>query len=162
MLALARASEPGGDYRLIPDGDVSVLRGRAFDLVLSAFTFDNVPTRERKLVLLRQLGGLLSEQGRLVNLVSSPEIYVHEWASFSTAAYPENRNARTGDVVRIVNTDIEDRRPVEDILWPDEAYQDVFASSGLEVVGTAARWGARTALRLGQRDAHRALGDLRA
>lgn len=136
MLAQARAMDPGGDYRLIADGDLSALEGRAFDLVLSAFTFDNVPGLERKLSLFRQLGGLLAREGRLVNLVSSPEIYWHEWASFSTAAYPENRHARTGDVVRIVNTDIGDPRPVEDILWPDEAYRQVFARAGLDPVGT--------------------------
>jgi len=136
MLARARALDPGGDYRLVPEGDLSALDGRAFDLVLSAFTFDNVPGLDLKLTLFRQLGGLLAPAGRLVNLVSSPEIYVHEWASFSTAAYPKNRSATTGDVVRIVNTDIDDPRPVEDVLWPDPAYRDVFARAGLAPLRT--------------------------
>ena len=134
MLREARTIDPGGDYRLIPNGDFAGVSGCAFDLVLSAFTFDNVPTSRRKVALFRGLSRLLVPHGRIVNLVSSPEIYVHEWASFSTAAFPENRRARTGDVVRIVNTATEDRRPVEDILWPDEAYRDVFARAVLDVV----------------------------
>jgi SAM-dependent methyltransferase len=138
MLKRARAIDAAGDYRLIADGDLSGLGPGAFDLVLSAFTFDNIPTASRKIALFRGLAGLLARGGRLVNLVSSPEIYRHEWASFSTADFPENKRARTGDIVRIVNTAIEDRRPVEDVLWSDEGYRDVFARAGLDLVATHA------------------------
>jgi hypothetical protein len=68
-----------------------------------------------------------------VNIVSAPEIYWNEWASFTTKDFPENRNARTGDQVRIITTDFEDRSPTVDILWPHESYLDVFARSGLEI-----------------------------
>jgi hypothetical protein len=37
-------------------------------------------------------------------------------------------------VVRIIVTDHEDRRPVEDIVWTDEAYREVFRKAGLAVV----------------------------
>ena len=77
---------------------------------------------------------MLAAGGRIVNLVSAPEIYLHEWASFSTKDFPENRHAGAGDVVRIVMLDVPDRRPVEDVLWPDAAYRDVYREAGLEVV----------------------------
>jgi SAM-dependent methyltransferase len=93
MLARARDREPQGDYRLVPDGDLSGLTEGAYDLVLSAFTFDNIPTMEKKVSLFRGLKRLLSPGGRIVNLVPSPEIYVNEWASFSTKDFPENRSA---------------------------------------------------------------------
>jgi hypothetical protein len=64
-------------------------------------------------------------------VVSSPHIYVNEWASFSTRYFPENRAARCGDTVRIVMLDVRDRRPVEDILWTAEGYQDVHDAAGL-------------------------------
>lgn len=134
MLNRAHALDPDGEYLLLSDGELTALADRRFDLVLSAFTFDNVPTLAKKVALFAALGELLAPDGRLVNLVSSPEIYRHEWASFSTAAYPENRDAQTGDVVRIVNTAIDDRRPVEDILWPEDAYRDVFTRAGLDLV----------------------------
>jgi len=35
---------------------------------------------------------------------SSPEIYTHEWTSFSTRDYPDNERARDGDMVRIVES----------------------------------------------------------
>ena len=136
MLARARELDPQGDYRLVPDGDLSALATGSYDVVLSAFTFDNVPTLERKVALFRSLGGMLADRGRIVNLVSSPEIYRNEWASFSTKGFPENRAARSGDRVRIVMLDVEDPRPVEDILCTDEDYGEVYRRAGLEPVAT--------------------------
>ena len=134
MLARARERDPQGDYRLIPDGDLSSFAADAYDLVLSAFSFDNIPTMEKKVTLFQGLKRLLSSGGRIVNLVSSPEIYVNEWASFSTNDFPENRAAQCGDKVLIVMLDVEDRRPVEDVLWTDEGYRDVYERAGLEPI----------------------------
>ena len=131
MLRRARERDPEGDYRIVPDSDLSGFAEATFDLVLSAFTFDNIPTREKKVALLRSLKRLLRESGRIVNLVSSPEIYVNEWASFSTRDFPENREAKSGDKVLIVMRDVEDKRPVEDVIWTDEDYRDVYARAGL-------------------------------
>jgi len=134
MLARAREVDPKGNYRLIRDGDLSSLAAGAHDLVLSAFTFDNVATMEKKVELMRSLSDLLDSGGRIVNLVSAPEIYVHEWASFSTRDFPENQSARSGDKVRIVMLDVPDRRPVEDIVWSDEDWREVYRHSGLAVI----------------------------
>lgn len=136
MLKQARARDPEGEYRLIENGGLHFLQARVYDLVLSVFTFDNIPTMEEKVALFKDLGRLLKHQGRIVSLVSSPEIYTHEWASFTTKDFPENRLAQSGDTVRIIMTDVEDRRPVEDILWTDTAYQEVYRRAGLELVQT--------------------------
>lgn len=134
MIASARKLDPGGDYRLIANGDFGEFPARTCDLVLSLFTFDNIPGMETKVDLFRRLGNLLNHSGKLVSVVSSPEIYIHEWASFTTAGFPENRLARSGDVVKIVTTDFDDRRPTEDILWTDESYRDVYLQAGLTLV----------------------------
>lgn len=131
MLTRARQRDPSGDYRLVPNGDLSSLAANSFDLVLSALSFDNIPTMEKKVALFRDLRRLLRRGGRIVNLVSSPEIYVNEWASFSTKDFPENRAARCGGKVLTRMLDVEDRRPVVDILWSDEAYCDVYRCAGL-------------------------------
>ncbi|MFQ5570575.1 MAG: class I SAM-dependent methyltransferase [Rhodothermales bacterium] len=136
MLAQARERDPQGAYRLVPDGDLSELAPGTYDLVLSVFTFDNIPTMEKKVVLFQSLKDLLRDGGRIVSLVSSPEIYVNEWASFSTKDFPENRTAVSGDKVRIVMLDVEDKRPVEDILWTDEDYHEVYKRVGLVPIKT--------------------------
>ncbi len=133
MLRIARTSDPSGDYRLVPGDNLNQFAAGAFDLVLCAFPFDNVPG-EMKARLFRDLRRLLAPTGTIINLVSSPEIYTHEWASFTTKDFPENAVARSGDVVRIVVTDHQDRRPVQDILWTDEAYRAVYREAGLEAV----------------------------
>jgi ubiquinone/menaquinone biosynthesis C-methylase UbiE len=136
MVKKAREIDPRGNYRLIKDGDLSQFEDNAYDLVLSVFTFDNIPTMEKKVENFREIGRLLKAEGRIVNPVSSPEIYTHEWASFSTKDFPENKYAKSGDKVRIIQTDLEDKRPVEDVIWTDESYQEVFRKAGLEPVKT--------------------------
>jgi len=69
-------------------------------------------------------------------VVSSPEIYTNEWASFSTKDFPENKRAKSGDKVRIIQTDTEDKRQVEDVVWTDDSYQRTYRKSGLELVKT--------------------------
>lgn len=131
MIRKARELDPTGDYRLVPGDDLSPLQPGAYDLVLAAFTFDNIAGRETKVHILRDLSGLLNREGRIVMIVSRPEIYTHEWASFTTKAFPENHAARSGDKVRIIVTDHADQRPVEDIVWTDEAYREVFDAAKL-------------------------------
>jgi len=133
MLRIARLTDPSGDYRLVPGDDLSEFSPGAFDLVLCAFTFDNIP-EVAKTPIIRDLADLLSPGGTLINLVSSPEIYTHEWASFSTRDFPENAQAHSGDIVRIVVTDHPDPRPVEDVVCRDESYRGLYRSVGLEVI----------------------------
>ena len=135
MLAIAGARDPTGRYLLLPVGDCGPLAGEAFDVVLCAFPFDNIPTRPLKLQILQGLRELLAPGGVVVNLVSSPEIYVHEWTSFSTREFlEENRAAACGDVVRIVTLDIPDARPCEDVLFPEADYRALHEEAGFETL----------------------------
>jgi SAM-dependent methyltransferase len=133
MVRRARELDPAGDYRLVEPARLVGLLPGACDLVLSAFTFDNVPQPEKS-AHFRGLERLLSPDGRIVNLVSTPEIYTREWASFSTRDFPENREARSGDVVRIVMTDVTDRRPVEDVVCSKASYLEIYREAGLTAV----------------------------
>jgi ubiquinone/menaquinone biosynthesis C-methylase UbiE len=133
MLDQARARDPHGDYRLVADGSLAGFGSGTVDLILAAFTFDNTTDRQ-KTAALRELRRLLAAGGRLVTVVSSADIYLHEWASFSTRDYPANRSARDGDPVRIVMLDVPDRRPVVDVLCGDAHYRELFEAVGLRVV----------------------------
>ena len=134
MLAEAAARDPQGTYLRLTNDDFGPLGSRQFDLIFAAFSFDNIPGRERRTALVAELASRLTPAGRLVILASSPEIYVNEGLSFSTRDFPENRNAKSGELVRIVMLDVPDRRPVEDIFWTDADYREMFASAGLEVI----------------------------
>lgn len=136
MILRARQIDPQGNYLLIKDGDFSEFEQGGYDLILSVFTFDNIHTEDRKVELFEKLGGLLKNKGKLVNLVSSPEIYVNEWESFSTKDFPENKRAKCGDKVKIIVTAIDDKRPVEDIIWPDKDYRETYKKAGLKLIQT--------------------------
>ncbi|MGE0083447.1 MAG: class I SAM-dependent methyltransferase [Desulfococcaceae bacterium] len=134
MIRMAKENDPSGDYRLITDGDFSQFQTKSFDLVLAAFTFDNIPEKENKIRILHGLRHLLKDDGIIAVIVSRPEIYIHEWASFSTADFPENHYSKSGDKVKIIITDTGDTRPVEDIVWADADYREIFAKAGLRVL----------------------------
>lgn len=100
MIDRAKAADPAGTYQCIESGDFTSFHPGQFDLVLSAFAFDNIPGVANRRDLLRGLARLLAATGRIVIVGSTPEIYVHEWASFTTKAFPANRTAKSGEEVR--------------------------------------------------------------
>lgn len=63
-------------------------------------------------------------------------MYTNEWTSISTKNFPENKNAKSGDCVKTIITDIEDKRPIEDVLWTNHDYQETFRRAGLEIIKT--------------------------
>ena len=63
MIGQARWIDPDGDYRLITDGDFSEFEASRFDLMLAAFTFDNIPTLDHKTRLFSELAALLNVMG---------------------------------------------------------------------------------------------------
>jgi hypothetical protein len=83
---------------------------------------------------LSEMARVLRPEGAIVNLVSTPEMYTHEWVSFSTQDFPQNRRAGCGDHVLIINKSIGDPRPTVDVLWPDANYRRLYRHAGLEVV----------------------------
>jgi hypothetical protein len=121
---------------LIEEGDFSGFEPDSFDLILSAFAFDNIPSSDQRVGVLGGLRKLLKRDGRIILLDSTPEIYTHEWASFTTRAFPQNRTAKGGDTVRIVMKDVADQRPVVDVVWFHEDYLHLFAVSGLDLVAS--------------------------
>lgn len=136
MIERAKRADPDGSYRLIEEGDFSGFEPDSFDLVLSAFAFDNIPDIDKRVGVLRGMRELLKRDGRIVLLDSTPEIYTHEWVSFTTGAFPQNRTAKGGDTVRIVMKDVADQRPVVDVMWSHEDYLHQFAVSGLDLVAS--------------------------
>ena len=135
MLASAIRRDPSGVYELVGEADLSVLAGRSFDLILSAFPFSATRTQEKVRNILTEFAKLLAPEGRVVLVEASDRLYQHEWVSFSTSAYPENAEAKSGDPVPIVFRDRMDE-PVFDTLWTDQDYRESFEAAGLERLET--------------------------
>jgi len=136
MIEVARKADPHGSYELVDDGDFSRFVPGSFDCILCAFAFDNIPDNDKRVGLLRRLRELLNRDGRIILLGSTPEIYTHEWASFTTQDFPQNHTARSGGTVRIVMKDVADHRPVVDFVWFHEDYLRLFAAAGLHLIAS--------------------------
>ena len=134
MIGLAGKNDPTGDYRLVEDGDFTAFRPSQFDFILSAFAFDNILGVAKRAELLRGLRRLLTDKGCIILLGSTPDIYIHEWTSFTTKDFPENRFAKSGNAVRIVMKDMADARPVVDIVWFHQDYLNLFAAAELALI----------------------------
>ena len=134
MVAQAQRSDPEGEYMVVPDGDYGDLGDRRFDLVFAAFTFDNIPGGDHRAAILGALRERLRPAGRIVLLGSTPDIYRHEWVSFTTADFPENASARSGEEVRIVMKDVADARPIVDLVWFHDDYVRLAGQAGLAIV----------------------------
>lgn len=133
MLEIARNLDLSGDYQLVLNGKYDHLGLNQFDLVQSIFTFDNIPGWTNRTNILKGLRDLMKPTGKMICLDSTPELYVNEWASFSTKKFPENWTAKTGDIVHDIMLDVEDRRPVKDIFWSMEDYNKLFNLAGLKI-----------------------------
>lgn len=132
MIERARQLDPAGTYLLLAEGDLGRLAANSFDLVLAAFPFDNTPALDKPRVF-SALGRLLAPSGRIVNIVSTPELYANEWVSFSTEQFPANRTARNGELVRSITTQFRNGKPADDVLCTDDGYREVYRLAGLEV-----------------------------
>lgn len=133
MLGIAKKLDVYGEYQLVSDGNYDHLGIAGFDLVQSIFTFDNIPGWEKRRNILEGLRRLMNPTAKMICLDSTPELYINECASFSTKEFQENKKAITGDIVRCVMNDVEDRRPVEDIFWSVPDYYNLFDMAGFEI-----------------------------
>jgi ubiquinone/menaquinone biosynthesis C-methylase UbiE len=130
MIRVARELDPGGDYRRTANGILDGVPNASFDLVFSAFTFDNIPTEERKTRLFNEFNRVLRKGGVVLNLVSSPEMYTHDWISIKTSCFAENFSAGSGDPVFTIISDTGDYRPVQDELCTPGDYRRIYRAAG--------------------------------
>lgn len=132
MIKTVMRLDPSGQYTLIKNDDFSVINDK-HDLILAIFTFDNIANGS-KIKIFKGLKKLLNRGGKIIILVSTPEIYTNEWLSFTTKVFTHNKTAKCGDIVNTIIIDIKDRSPIDDILCPDDHYQFIFNESGLKVI----------------------------
>ena len=136
MIKKAEELDPDGTYILNDNNQLSEMAESQFDLILSVFTFDNIPDKEERIKLFSELGKRLNKNGVMVLLDSTPELYVNDWASFTTTIFEENKKAGSGDIVKVLMLDVEDKRPVDDVIWFDKDYREQFLKANLNLIKT--------------------------
>ncbi|MFH1355524.1 MAG: class I SAM-dependent methyltransferase [bacterium] len=133
MLSQAREIDPKGHYELVTNNNYTHLGTGLFDFIQSIFTFDNIFGLETRQNILKNLKELLKPEGTMICLDANPLLYHNESASFSTKDFPENKTAKTGDTVKVVMNDLEDKTPISDVYWTEEDYLKLFKNVGFSI-----------------------------
>lgn len=136
MIEKAKSENPGGCYQIVEDGRLDKIKSGNFDLALSVFTFDNIPGIDKRIGLLKELNRVLKDDGVLIVLDSTPELYINEWASFSTRDFNRNFKAKSGDIVKVIMKDVPDKRPVDDVIWFPDDYHYAFRKSDFNLINS--------------------------
>lgn len=136
MINKAKEFDPDGTYMLNDKNQLTEIPNDQFDVILSVFTFDNIPNKENRIKLFTELGKKLNDNGVMVLLDSTPELYINDWASFTTTIFEQNKKAGSGDIVKVLMLDVADKRPVDDVIWFDEDYREQFLKSNLKLLKT--------------------------
>jgi len=131
MLEKAKRLDKEGCYSHIKSANLDLFENNFFDLIFCAFIFDSIPSKIDMIKILKEFRKKLKSKGAIIIITSTPELYFHNWASF-ISNFPENKNTRAGDKVRIhiKGTNIK----VFDYLWYDGDYKSVFQKSNLRVI----------------------------
>lgn len=131
MLNEAKKKDGTRGYYLIKSGDLHLFKDNCFDLILSAFTFDGIPSKDEGVKISKEMKRVLKDKGIIIHITSTPELYQHHWVSFMSG-FPENKIAKSGDRVRIDvrGTNIK----VYDYAWEDKDYREIFVAAGLQLV----------------------------
>ena len=133
MLNKAKENDPSGEYFLVESGNMNLFKNNNFDLILSMLTFDSVSSKKEMVKILKEMRRILKKAGVIINITSTPDLHSHNWASFITN-FPENRNTKSGDRVKI---NIRDTNIIAlDYVWGDSDFKDVFKKSGLNLIKT--------------------------
>jgi ubiquinone/menaquinone biosynthesis C-methylase UbiE len=133
MIEEAKKEDPEGDYHEIDSGNLALFEANSFDLILSAFVFDSIFSKEEMVKISKELNKVLKGNGILINITSTPEIYQNDWVSFK-GKFPENQSVKSGDKVKVVIR--ESGIDITDYLWLDEDYRDVFKRGDFRIVET--------------------------
>ena len=133
MLTQAKEIDPTGQYELVTNNNYDHLGLGQLDLIQSIFTFDNIFGLETRQNILKNLKELLKPNGTMICLDANPLLYHNESASFTTKDFPENKAAKTGDIVKVIMNDVEDKTPIHDVFWTEDDYRDLFESVSFHV-----------------------------
>ncbi len=130
MLDTARELDPAGEYLKIDPARVP-FPDSSFDLAFSSLVFFEIPTVAGMTEAAAEIRRVLKPGGVFILLIGAEELYANEWLTVKVD-YPENRDCKSGDAVRVFLTEV--GLELVDYYWTDADYRKVFAGAGLTVV----------------------------
>lgn len=130
-IALAKQNDPSGQYFKINPDERLPYGANTFDIVVSTFVLFAIPSIHSLIKTFKNIHSVLNPGGVFIAVTGSTELYQRDWLSLSVKGFPENKNPNSGDVCRILLTDID--LLLEDYYWTHEDYVNVAGESGFQM-----------------------------
>ncbi|EKD74729.1 MAG: Methyltransferase [uncultured bacterium] len=130
MLALAHESDPFARYNKIENNHISA-RNAQFDFVFSSLVLFELSSLFEMQAVFKEIHRVMQFNGFFISIVVAEDFYQHDWVSIATD-FPENKNPKSGDKVRIKIKEI--NLELNDYYWTREDYQKAAQMAGLSLI----------------------------
>ena len=102
-----------------------------YDLILLSFVLMEINSLGEMRELFNSFKSYLKDDSKIVVITSSSYFYNGDWLSINTN-YSANKNAKSGDVVKVYLTDYD--LEISDYYWTESDCETIFNESGFEVL----------------------------
>ena len=130
MLAQSMVRCPNVPFHLVEDGSIPLASG-TYDLVFSGFVLFELGSKEEILTYLNEAKRVIKEDGVLIAVTGSQDMYSKDWFLFDTD-YPENKELKSGGLARIYLR--EAAIEFTDYYWTEADYRRFFKEVGFQLL----------------------------
>lgn len=130
MIDQARNMSKDIKYLLIEKNYFKNMDNR-FDLIFVSFVLMELSSTQEITILINNLSGLLAENGKIILIVASDDLYNSNWLSIDTKSYA-NSEKRSGDIVSVYLKDY--GISINDYLWKESDCEECFKQSNMLIL----------------------------
>ena len=105
--------------------------GDQYDLIFVSFVLMELSSKQEITELIKNLSNLLSENGKIILIVASDELYTNNWLSIDTKLY-NNIDKRSGEIVSVYLKDY--GITINDYLWRESDCEECFRISNMLIL----------------------------
>lgn len=102
-----------------------------YDLILISFVLMEISSKQEIVMLIKNLSNFLSEDGKMIFIVASNDLYTKNWLSIKTSPY-SNMNKNSGDIVRLYLKN--HHVTIDDYLWTESDCEEFFKESSMLIL----------------------------
>lgn len=105
--------------------------GDQFDLIFVSFVLMELSSTQKITILIKNLSNLLSENGKIILIVASDDLYNSDWLSIDTKSY-SNSAKNSGEIVSVYLKDY--GITINDYLWKERDCEECFKQSNMLIL----------------------------
>lgn len=130
MLDQAILNCPNTFFYLIQNGSIPS-NDETYDLVFSSLVLFELGSENEISRYLEEARRVMKEDGIFIAVTGSQDMYTNDWLIFNND-YPENKNLKSGDLVRLYLCDA--NIEFTDYYWTEADYRGLFNHAGLQLL----------------------------